>query len=696
MRTTLLLVMSFLVAVFAESETQTDWSGGGGVPGPVTEWCNTFASADHASWLAIPGQLALSSFPLIEPLMHVVGEDFDGAQCVYSSDLDGDGDVDIIGGAGRCDDVAWWVNLDGSGDNWEKRIIDEGYGDPECVYAIDIDGDGDDDIVGASSWSSEVTWWQNLVGDGSQWLRIPIDLESRHPRAVSAADVDRDDDVDLFCAIEWDYEVVWWENADGGGYVWIKHTVDDYDGVEDVYAVDFDHDGDADVLGGARGERAAWWENVDGYGGSFLKHEVGPYSGPIALDAVDVDWDGDYDVMYTERSHVGWSENIDGQGTDWEHHYIDDDLYEGCAGEAADLDGDGDFDVTAIDQMMNYIAWWENSSGDGLNWCERGVRTSIGAQEVHTTDVDGDGDLDICAAVKVEDRILWFEITAFRPSGELVGSILDTEAAAAWGPLEWIADTPDGTSLTVGVRASDDPQRMGDWSEVPSSGTDLTEIIPDGLRYFQYKVSLSSSDTDVSPIFSEINLEWDEASGIGDVELSASPTREGILIEWNVTGDRPFGFRLLRQSPDTGLIPVHEGCLSGEAVCYLDRGVVPGVEYVYWLEVFEGLMGDEAVDRFGPTEAVSVPEFGSESSLSVYPNPAGDSLTVAFYLPVGGRVELTVYDLAGRRIAELADGEWPIGRNNIVWNCADASPGVYLCVLSTEMGTLSRRFVIAR
>jgi hypothetical protein len=696
-KTFLSLLAVWVIGVLADSAVQTDWSGGDGIEGPITEWNDVFASSDYASWLSISGQIALSSFPLMEPRPHLVDGEFDGAYGVCSADIDGDGDVDLVGAATRAGEISWWENLDGSGEEWIEHTMCIGFNRAHCVYAADIDGDGDDDVVGAALWGDEVAWWKNLSGDGSRWLKITIDNEFRRPYAVSAGDVDRDGDLDLFGAGETDDLIVWWENADGGGYVWIKHIIcDEFQIAMDVCAVDFDHDGDTDVVGAGESHDVSWWENADGIGGSFIQHDLGPiYGRSVSVSAVDVNGDGDTDVVHTGDQYLAWMDNLDGAGDEWESRIIDDEMYGGYSVESADLDGDGDFDAVAADWMLNFVHWWENSGGEGSAWAKRCVGMFIIPRCVHPADVDGDGDLDVSIAVEVEDSIFWFDITAFRPSGELVSSILDTGVSAAWGPLTWDARVPEGTSLVVAVRASDDYGQMGEWSDVPASGTDLTGIIPDGLRYFQYRLSLSTSDTDVSPVLKEITLEWDDASGVGDAALAASPTSEGILVEWNVTGERPAGFKLLRQSADTGLVPVHEGYLPGEAARYLDRGAAPGVEYVYWLEVFDGHLG-EGADIFGPSEAVTIPDAGSIPSLSVFPSPADDGLTVTFCLPDEGRIELTVYDLAGRRVTSLEDGVRPAGRNDIQWSCAGTPPGVYLCVLRTAWGTLSRRLVIAR
>lgn len=56
-----------------------------------------------------------------------------------------------------------------------------------------------------------------------------------------------------------------------------------------------------------------------------------------------------------------------------------------------------------------------------------------------------------------------------------------------------------------------------------------------------------------------------------------------------------------------------------------------------------------------------------------YPNPFNPQTTVAWDLPRAGRASVAVFDLAGRRVRLLADGEWAAGRHEAVWDGRDAA-----------------------
>ena len=83
------------------------------------------------------------------------------------------------------------------------------------------------------------------------------------------------------------------------------------------------------------------------------------------------------------------------------------------------------------------------------------------------------------------------------------------------------------------------------------------------------------------------------------------------------------------------------------------------------------------------------------------PNPARGVATLAFGLPRAGRVSLDVYDVGGRRIANLMDGVFAAGRYARTWDGAgrggaSRQPGVYFVRLVTQDGARAQRLTLIR
>ena len=57
--------------------------------------------------LAIPQSASASNILWFE---HTISGDFNAAASVYATDVDGDGDIDVLGAAYIADDITWWEN----------------------------------------------------------------------------------------------------------------------------------------------------------------------------------------------------------------------------------------------------------------------------------------------------------------------------------------------------------------------------------------------------------------------------------------------------------------------------------------------------------------------------------------------------------------------------------------------------------
>jgi len=88
-------------------------------------------------------------------------------------------------------------------------------------------------------------------------------------------------------------------------------------------------------------------------------------------------------------------------------------------------------------------------------------------------------------------------------------------------------------------------------------------------------------------------------------------------------------------------------------------------------------------------------------ALDVYPNPLRNRVSIAWALPVAGRVSVKVYDAMGRVVRDLAGNEMDAGRYSLTWdgraaNGRRVADGVYFCQLTTTAGTLQQKLVVAR
>ena len=233
----------------------------------------------------VHAQIGWTEYPIAEGT-------FAGASDVYAIDLDGDEDMDVLGAAYTADEITWWEN-DGN-ENFTKHTIDSLFDDAVSVYALDIDGDDDVDVLGAAMTADDITWWEN---DGSEnFTKHTIVNNFDGATSVYAIDIEPDGDIDVLGAAMNADEITWWEND--GNENFTKDTIaDSFDFAWSVYALDIDNDNDVDVLGAAMiAGDITWWEN-DG-SENFTKHTIDSlFNGAMDVYALDIDGDGAVDVL---------------------------------------------------------------------------------------------------------------------------------------------------------------------------------------------------------------------------------------------------------------------------------------------------------------------------------------------------------------------------------------------------------------
>ncbi len=515
-----LVVMATAGLLFADEAVQTDWSGGGGVSGPVIDWGSAFESASATSWASIPGQLALSSTPLPSAVEHRIASGFDRALCVHTADVDDDGDNDVIGTAYGTDDLVLWYSDGADPIQWTSQTVDGAFGTGCETFAADVDGDGDLDLLGAG-FTAGIVWWRNDGGDPISWHRMVVSDDFAGGHDVWGGDLDGDGDTDVVGVAAEDDEVAWWRNDGGDPISWVEQTIDgNADYPCRVDAKDIDGDGILDVAATSwHDAEIAWWRNDGADPIGWTKQVIrSGYTGTHGLHVCDVDRDGDNDVLGAAMnvSDVTWWSNGGGDPIVWEEHVIDGNFTGAGYVYPHDIDGDGDIDVVGSAWGAGGIAWWENTDEMGTSWSKHQIISGVGQTScVYADDVDGDGDIDVLGTGFDADFLSWWEVTDFVSTGDLVSSVLDTETDPRAAHLDWTADGPSGTSVTLQVRSSWDPAEMGTWSEDIVEPSDLPELTG---RYLQYRVSLGTTNPVVSPLLRDVTVSYEPlaADGLGE------------------------------------------------------------------------------------------------------------------------------------------------------------------------------------
>jgi len=413
-------------------------------------------------------------------------------------DYDGDGDYDIIVGIDDWKDYGWDNAFDSKGhwtrgplhgyvyliENVDNHYINRGklsaggkdidvFGYSSPMFA-DFDGDGDLDLI-CGEFVDKMTWFENIgtrtkpLYKAGKFLTCDKDtLRATLEMIVPVAfDFDKDGQMDILCGEE-DGRIAFYRNSGPGDGmprfekpVYLQQVASDlkFGALATPYSVDWDGDGDEDLISGnsagflsfienlSGGETPKWNKpallKADGKTIHIVAGENGSIQGPAEAKwgytvPVVVDWDGDgrKDILVNSIwGEVLWYRNK-GSLTDLEGPFKMKVAWEGETPKPAwnwwtpekntfvtqwrtvpfaiDWNHDGLQDLVMLDQE-GYLAFFERFRKGNELWLKPGQRIfdeqvgdsivtlrlsdkkagGSGRRKFCFTDWDGDGDLDL-------------------------------------------------------------------------------------------------------------------------------------------------------------------------------------------------------------------------------------------------------------------------------------------------------------
>jgi len=228
--------------------------------------------------------------------------------------------------------------LDGDpldGDSWSETVLGN-YSVPQNSEPVDLDGDGDLDIVVGTRGENRILFFENITEqDEIQFREHAIGIFGARAAGFNLeyADLNGDGRLDILGAMA--PGISWIEQPSQVDDAWNAHYIGELtpDGVTGMEVADIDGDGDSDVITGSysRGPRTgdgdvtvhdilgriAWFENPGVATDPWIRHDIsrrkrGMFDKFIARD---LDGDGDVDFVGTRgNSHpydgVFWLEQV--------------------------------------------------------------------------------------------------------------------------------------------------------------------------------------------------------------------------------------------------------------------------------------------------------------------------------------------------------------------------------------------------
>ncbi len=201
------------------------------------------------------------------------------------------------------------------------------------------------------------------------------------------------------------------------------------------------------------------------------------------------------------------------------------------------------------------------------------------------------------------------------------------------------------------------------------------------MRPFQIILSPFNSDIPI-PFASEDTTMNKCIITVCSVALSLSSTSvwcQNALVRWSAF-DAGFG------SPSSGT----SAAKSAVGQSFLGNSRVANTMVISGFLADTLLRGALVSVAEGPTLPVT------SALLQNFPNPFNPSTTIQYEIPARVSVSLKVYDILGREVTSLVNGEQPPGVHTVRFDASNLSSGVYFYMLRAGDFIETKRLMILR
>ena len=195
----------------------------------------------------------------------------------------------------------------------------------------------------------------------------------------------------------------------------------------------------------------------------------------------------------------------------------------------------------------------------------------------------------------------------------------------------------------------------------------------------------------------------DDSAPVGVSHLDADVSMDGVILTWKTLFERSTGSFVIERAPISPAVGKSESDDEFVAVGEISTRDGEGTEYEFTDEysisgryVYRLVFTSDAGRYVAARTEVNLPPPDQYAILTNYPNPFQDGTTIEVDLPKLQHVRVEIYDVLGRQLVQLHDGDLPAGRHRFPVDAASWPAGVYFAHIDTPNGVATHQMVLVR
>ena len=542
----------------------------------------------------------------------------------------------------------------------------------ESLFApSDLDGDGDVDAFKLVDPRDEDPEWTFFQQDEGRFLETEQGLGLFSVISYDIADYDNDNDLDILTTGPGNS---WGVFLNEDGFSSQRYMELGQQSNRVFFWWDFDLDNDLDVV-------AAWQDELFVYKSDA--GEISPFPEVVdigfslggGLFPGDYDNDGDLDFYASGQHFSGVIRNDNGRFAPTFSGVSDK-----TSGAAAwgDYDNDGDLDLVTSERVFNQgrLHLYENQ--DGLLTSKMLIGEPGDGGEVVWGDLDNDGDLDLLTPGNYEGSVFFNDGDEFIKQENAFYADFGGQVIQNGPILQDIDGDHDVDLIYRDFVLRNRPGGSG--NEPPQPPQELNvEILDNGTKA---RLTWDAGSDDTTPA----------AALTYNVRVGNEPGKGNVISPMSILEGPREGWRMR-----------HGYGNAGKRREFVVHNLEPGITY-YW-----GVQAQDNSFAGGPfSEEIPFTTNGISTGLSNesealtydlfqnYPNPFNPTTTLRFSIPEAAEVELDIYDILGRRVAQLVQGSLSPGFHEVQWLADNYASGLYFARMKAKDYTEVVKMVLVK